>query len=119
MLVIDTHVGSAYMYLRQLPKLQMLEILCVESRIADMVEMLHSITTPSFEQLSIYVPLTSLDLSFSSLNSLNVAAHQGILRSNCCIDIYLLCRDGTRHAEMRQVYSGIIVSHLFHVIEHD
>ncbi|KAK0443645.1 hypothetical protein EV421DRAFT_1903654 [Armillaria borealis] len=79
---VETHVGCAYIYLGHLQKLQRLDVLCVESRVADVVEMLRSITTTAFRQLSIYIPLNSFDLSFASLNSLNVAAHQGLLLTN-------------------------------------
>ncbi|SJL16364.1 uncharacterized protein ARMOST_19886 [Armillaria ostoyae] len=110
--IVETHVGSAYLYLGRLPNLQTLEVLCVESRVADVVEMLRSITTSTFQHLSIFIPLTSLDLSFSSLNALNVAAHQGILRSNRHIDIYLLCRDGAKQAEMRQESTGFTMKRM-------
>ncbi|KAK0220286.1 hypothetical protein IW262DRAFT_1383691 [Armillaria fumosa] len=66
--------------------------------------MLRSITTASFRQLWIIIPLTSLNLSFSSPNSLNVAAHQGLLHSNRHVDIYLVCEDVSKQDEMKQEY---------------
>ncbi|KAK0467387.1 hypothetical protein IW261DRAFT_1520334 [Armillaria novae-zelandiae] len=89
---IETYVGSCYLFLGYLTHLETLE-------------------------LSIIIPLTSLNMSFSSLNTLNIAAHDGFLHCNCCVNIYLVCEDTSKHEEMKQAYSGIIIAHLFPVIE--
>ncbi|KAK0479746.1 hypothetical protein IW261DRAFT_1478936 [Armillaria novae-zelandiae] len=114
---IETYVGSCYLFLGYLTHLETLEVQCNESRIPDVVAMLRSILTPSFRQLSIIIPLTSLNMSFSSLNTLNIAAHDGFLHCNRRVDIYLVCEDTSKHEEMKQAYSGIIIARLFHVIE--
>ncbi|PBK69305.1 hypothetical protein ARMSODRAFT_1037824 [Armillaria solidipes] len=112
---VETHIGSAFINLHHLRNLRRLDVLCVESRVADVVRMLCSITTTTFQQLSIYIPLTSFDLSFASLNTLNIAAQRGKLLTDRQIHIYLLCTNVSQQEEMKKVYSEIILGRLNHV----
>lgn len=106
-----------YIYLGCLQRLQTLDVLCLESRLSDVIDMLRSIMTPTFQQISIYVPLTSFDLSFASLNALNIAVHQGRLLSDPHVNIYLLSTNISQQDDLKTVYGGVIQGRLFRVQE--
>lgn len=116
-MVSDTHAGSAFVDLIRLQELQRLEVLCVESRVADVIKMLRSITTATFQRFSIYIPLTSFELSFACLDFLDNIVHRRKLPSGCQIHIFLLCKNIPQQEAMRDLYGQIVHARLSHVLE--